>query len=142
MLYHYTDRDSAAEIVRDGVIRAEPVIVMSALIGGREIELAPAVWFTIADECPTVLAKMQVGGWPIDKPGMVWRICVEDTVAPLDLAAWAHPHDYDPQIFRWMLLTAQFAGEDWTAWRLCGADVPREQWVAMQSLCGGEWVAQ
>jgi len=130
MLWHYTDRDSAADIRRQGVIRAQPVIVHTALFGGEEVQLAPAVWFTRADTLPpTIRAKLLVGGWPLDLPGMVWRFGVAEATAPLDLPAWAHPHGYPPALFRWMLATAHLGGEDWQDWRLSAVDVPARLWL-------------
>lgn len=140
MLYHYTDRDSASDIMRDNVLRAHPVLIRTALIGGEEIALAPAVWFTPLDTpAPTILAKLRLFGWPVDKPGMIWRFGVADDVASLDLPAWAHPHGYNPELFRWMLLTAQLVGEDWQQWRLSAADVPRVEWLAVEELQGDGW---
>lgn len=141
MLYHYTNRDSAADARRDGVLRAYPVIVCKDLFGRESAELAPAVWFTTEADRPslTVLAKMQINGWPLDKPGMVWRFAVDDAVAPLTLDQWAYPHEYEPALFRWMMATAHMAGESWEDWRLSAVDVPAEQWLAVQSLHGDRW---
>jgi len=143
MLYHYTDRDSAREIIEAGALRAEPVRVRTALIGGEELLLARCVWFTrSAEVSPTVKAKLAVAGWPLDRPEMLWRFGVADGAVPLDLPAWAYPHGYDPQLFRWMLVTAHVAGERWEDWRLSDADVPRERWLAVESLGAGGWAPQ
>lgn len=140
LLWHYTDRDSAADAIRDKLLKAHPVIVRSALIGGEEILLDNAVWFTVAETFPpTVLAKLTLGGWPLDKPGILWRIGVADEVAPEDLPDWAFRRQYETSLFRWMLLTAHLAREDWEQWRLCDEAVEASKWLAVQSLHGDTW---
>lgn len=143
MLYHCTDAGSAREILADGVIRARAVEVYRDHLGPARgeppVQLAPAVWFTRADSCPTVAAKLRLAGWPLEKPGTLWRFAVADETVPLDLPAWARPHGYAPSLFRWMLLTAELAGEDYEDWRLAAGGVPREQWLAVESLQGEGW---
>lgn len=142
MLWHYTDRDSAADIRGDRRIKAHPVLVRTALVGGDEVSLAGAVWFTPSDGCPTVLAKLAFHGWPVGRPGVVWRFGVADEAVPDDLPAWAFDRGYDPGVFRWMLMTAHLAGENWEAWRLHGDDVPEREWLSVQSLNGGTWAEE
>lgn len=133
MLYHYTDRDTTADIKRDKVIRASDVVVYDQLVGGKPIVLAKATWFTTADKCQTVEAKLLIAGWPLHQAGILYRFAIEDSVAPMDLPEWAYSHEYDPQLFRWMLLTAQLAGENWENWRLVDGDVPIEKISFVQS---------
>lgn len=143
MIYHYTDRDSAADAVREKLLKAHPVLVRTQLIGGEELSLAPAVWFTTASTPPsTMLAKLTLGGWPLDKPGMIWRFVVADEAAPEALDQWAERHGYEPEAFRWMLFTARLAGEDWQQWRVRDDGVPAEKWLAVESLANGIWEKQ
>lgn len=124
MLYHYTDRVSAAEILRDGVIKAHPVVVYPHLLGGEPIVLDKAVWLTTSPVASaTVAVKLHLAGWPVDEPGAVWRLAVDDETLP-DLVDWAFARDYDPALFRWMVRTAKLVGEYWIDWRLASADVP------------------
>lgn len=140
MIYHYTDRESARRIIAAGLLIARPVQVWADLIGplrgDRPTDLAPAVWFTASKSCsPTVLVRMSLDGWAA---GDLWRFGIADETAG-DLIDWAEPHQYSPALFRWMLITAQLAGEDFADWRLCPRDVPRESWVCVQSLRGESW---
>jgi hypothetical protein len=139
MIWHYTDRDSAADIRRDNLIRAHPVVIHTQILGGQPVSLAPAVWFTRADDCPTVLAKLTYAGWPLQQPGIIWRFGVDEATVPLDLPAWALPHQYDPKLFQFMLWTAQLAGDNWQDWCLSPTDVPRTAWLAVQSLQPYGW---
>lgn len=144
MIYHYTDRDSARKILLSGVIRARPVMVYTSLFGGfiePGTKLAPAVWFTTSDSpAPTVVASMMVAGWPIDRPGMIWRFGVADRTVADDLVAWAEPRGYSPDLFSMMLRTAALAGDKWDDWRLSPVDVSRADWLAVQSLHGDRWI--
>lgn len=133
MLYHYTDCVTAREIIAAGQINANPVIVYRDLLGREKIELARAVWLTTAEvPPPTVLAKLIVAGWSVDQ---VWRFVVD--VEALDLPDWAGQHDYDPGLFRWMMLTATMAGENWENWRLTNDAIAK--WASVESFQGNIW---
>jgi hypothetical protein len=141
MLYHYTDRSSAALICQEGVIKAKPVYVFDALLGGQETKLAPAVWLTCCgDGCPTVEISLALHGWPLNEPLMFWRFCVDDEIGKDDLEAFAHRHGYDESLFQYMLLTSMVAGEDWRDWRLSRGDVT--SWVQVEALEKSGWVKQ
>lgn len=139
MIYHYSDRDTARDIRQSGEIRTAPVRVYADVLGGGGRELAPAAWFTKAEDCPTVRAKLLSGGWPLLQPRMFWRFQFPDDAAPLELPTWACEHEYDPGLFRFMLLTAMLAGEDWSDWRLSNDPVSLDLCQAIEYREDGQW---
>lgn len=140
MIYHYTFAELGERILKDGVIRARPVLVFLDLIGTDALELAPVVWFTkSSDPSPTVLLSGAATGFNVNSPGSVWRFTAEDSVAKKDLVDWACSHSYQTTLFRFMLLTSRLAGEDYEQWRLAEKNVPIEEWVAVERLINGQW---
>ena len=55
------------------------------------------------------------------------------------LDEWAEHHGYEAGMFRWMLLTAHLANEDWEQWRLSNEDVLAEKFLVVQSLESQGW---
>ncbi len=142
MIWHYTVRAGAKGVLREAVLRAYPVIVCRDLFGRDRHELAPAVWFTSAVEIDgPVRVKQEAEGWSRERPGDWWRFGVAEESVPLDLPEWAFRHEYETKLFRWMLLTARMAGSNHEDWRLSDVDVPRQRWLAVESLHDGKWRA-
>jgi hypothetical protein len=144
VIHHYTDRDSAAAILRGGAILPHPVPVYAdfdgPMTGARPTVLDSVVWFTAASEpSQTTFVKLMLDGLSPGVPGDIWRFSVDDATAPEGLIAWAGARGYPPALFRWMILTAHLVHEDYTAWRLSSVAVARTAWRSVQSLHGRDW---
>lgn len=139
MIYHYTDRLSAADIRRDGFIRAYPLTLhrdMFARDAGKDT--VPLVWFTMSGSPDaTVLAKLKLGGWPMPPFGDLYRF-----VLPADYPAaerWI-AGECDPVLgcepiwWQWTLGTAEMAGSRRDDWRLVLWDVPLSDVIAIEVL--------
>ena len=106
-IYHYTTRDAAAAIVRDGVIRPHPLAVFASfegpVTGERPSILRPVAWFTTsAAPSWTVTVKRRLDSRGIH-PGDIWRFVVDDEIVPLGIAEWAALNEYPATLFLWML---------------------------------------
>ena len=142
-IYHYTTRDAAAAIVRDGVIRPHPLAVFASfegpVTGERPSILRPVAWFTTsAAPSWTVTVKMRLDSRGIH-PGDIWRFVVDDEIVPLGIAEWAALNEYPATLFLWMLYSAALTGDCWEDWRLTSDVVSRSHWLAVESLHDGEW---
>ena len=138
MLYHYTDRLSTADIVRDKIIRAMPATLHRDMLGqdaGYQTE--PIVWLTtnpILDG--TVFVKMLSGGWPKDMEGNLCRFCLRVNYPSLTLADFVRETGMDANLWQWAVRTGKMAGSHYTTWRLCRHDVPSTEWLAVEKLRG------
>lgn len=146
-LYHYTDRITGAEIVRDGVIRARSLTLHRDMLARDEgVKTEPIVWLTTVtrwDE--TVAKKMAAAGWPYPPVGHLWRIEVRS-----DLPGVHEFHEYmeeaerqgiDMGWWEWVVKTGAMAGSDFHTWRIVPRDIPRGEWVRVQSLTDrGYWM--
>lgn len=121
MLYHYTDKTSAAEIIRDGVIRAYPTTLYLSMFGdGESIDTPPVVWLTKSATLDgTVAVKLRCAGWSAED---VRRIAVEVSDA-MDIAEFIKQSQIKKDWFMWSLITARLAGSDARDWRIVTRDV-------------------
>jgi hypothetical protein len=141
MLYHYTDRLSAAEIIRDGSIRAQKLTlykdVRGKAGGSRGYETPPLVWLTINPIIePTVCTKLIAGGWQKDFVNDLWRFSLPAEYAPMGLAEYSDAHCIDPSWWMWVVRSGALVGSDYTTWRLHPRRIPREDWVSVEILSG------
>lgn len=136
MLYHYTDRLSLSEIVRDGAIRATSMTLhVDALATDRGIDTPPIVWLTsnpIVDG--VIVCKMTTGGWSTTLVGDLCRIALPDDYPCLGLAEYVAARSMEPKSWDWVVRTGAMAGSDYTTWRLCDRDIPASDWVAVERL--------
>jgi hypothetical protein len=142
-LYHYTDRITGAEIVRAGVVRAQPLRLHRELLATDEgHEVGPLVWLTSSPEPDrTVLAKMMVAGWPRPPIGHVWRIAVRGDLPTLTLPEYMHQVDLDTGWWNYLLRTAALAGAEPAAWRVLTTDIPAADWLAVERWAApGRWL--
>jgi hypothetical protein len=136
MLYHYTDRASAADICRERVIRAAPLRLHRDLLA-RDIgmETVPLVWLTTNPVLEgTVAAKMLSAGWPSRLTGDLWRFTVAETVATQSLPEFVQAQGMDPSWWQWTVRTAALAFSDYSMWRVSLADIAQRDWKAVEAL--------
>jgi hypothetical protein len=136
MLYHYTDRISAGQIQREGLIRASPLTLHRDLLArDRGMETPPAVWLTVsATPEPTVVCKLRAAGWTL-APGDVWRITVPPDYPPaVSLPEWTERIGLQPADLRWLVTTAALVGSDWRDWRIVPASIPACDWVHIEPI--------
>lgn len=136
MLYHYTDRLSAAEIKREAVIRAMPMTLHRDMLGqDAGFRTEAVVWLTINPILDgTVIAKMIAGGWPRELTGDLYRFSLPDDYPCLSLGEYVDATGMDPDWWQWSVRTGQMAGSDYTTWRLCRAYIPAADWLAVEVL--------
>jgi len=135
-LYHYTDSTAAAEIIRDGVIRASTMRVYRDLIPdvSRSIEIGPVVWLTINYILEgTTLFKLKRQN--IEPVGGLVRF-VTGYICDVGLADYCDRHKLDPEWFTPMVQTGKLAGSDYTTWRLLDRDIPKDEWLRAEKLKG------
>ena len=139
MIWHYTERLSAADVLHEGVIRAKPkTLHKDAFARDRGIDTVPVVWFTASNEPDaTVLAKMKIGGWPMPPIGDLYRFALPD-----DYPVERIPDDEGPVLgiatewWFWTVMTAQMAGETLADTRMILRDVPLSDVIAVEVLSG------
>lgn len=148
MLYHYTDRLSAADIRRDGVIRATPITLHRDMFArDKGLETPPLVWLTVNPILDgTVITKMLVTGRPKSLIGDLWRFCVRNDYHCQSLGEYIDASGVDPAWWEWTVRTGSMAGSDYMTWRLCLADIPAADWLAIEVLddfnsTGTQWKA-
>ncbi|HKI36060.1 MAG TPA: hypothetical protein VKA46_29660 [Gemmataceae bacterium] len=140
MIYHYTV--AGLGVRRLGLLQALPLLVYRDLLCRESVPLGPVVWFTTSPVLDRAVAcKAMLDGITPDQPGAFWRFAVAESAAPLSLPEWAQRRGHPPELFRWMLLTAQLAGSDYRDWRLAEGDVPARLWQAVEVWDGRDWRA-
>jgi len=91
MLYHYTDIESAGDIIRDGVIRATRIVLYRDMMPdpSRSREIGPLVWLTINPILDgTVLAKMRAVGWTDIMERLAWLAVERCTGVDRGVTEW------------------------------------------------------
>lgn len=136
MLYHYTDRVSAGEIRRSGLIKASPATLHERLtMDGKTYITEPIVWLTINPIWDgTVLAGLIVAGATTPVANLC-RIVLPDLYAG-DIGLWEYTQakGIDPEWWRWAIYTGGLAGSDYTTWRLVDRDIPACDWLGVEVL--------
>lgn len=128
MIYHYTT--NGAQVLKSGVLKAQPMLIYRDLLAREQLLLEPVVWFTTSESVDlTVLIKAKC-----EHLKSVYRITVADETAPLDLIEWAYNHHHSSGLFKWMLLTGKLAGSDYRQWRLCEQDVDKSKWLEVVEI--------
>lgn len=95
----------------------------------------PLVWLTINPIMDlTVISKMMAGGWPQSLVGDLWRFVVADDHPCQSLGEYVDSIGMDPDWWDWTVRTGDMAGSNYTTWRLCAADIPAVDWLAVESL--------
>ncbi len=141
-LYHYTNRLSGAEIVRDGVIRAASLTLHDDFFcrdaGHRTL---PMVWLT-TNGTPdgTVIAKLVASGWSLDARN-IWRIVLPDAYPCQCLDAYSESAGIKWERWRWVVSTARLASSDWRDWRIVPRDIPVTDWLRVEHMAGNDhWI--
>jgi hypothetical protein len=136
MLYHYTDRLSAADIRRDGRIKALPAtLYQDSLAVGPSCRTKPIVWLTtnpILDG--TVVVKMISAGWPKGMVGDLCRFSLHGPAGVLPFADYVYQSGIDPDWWNRMVETGAMVGSHYTTWMLADRDI--ETWDAVEVLEG------
>lgn len=140
LLFHYTSRAAAIEILRSGVLRAFPVVAQD-FRQPVTTQLAPAVWLTRRPQpSPMVLARMLLDGLAPEQDGACWRFLIDGRKYPLpSLGSWILGNGYAPRLFVWLMTAASFVGDDFNDWHLSPEDIPLGQLAGVQSFRAGEW---
>jgi hypothetical protein len=138
-IYHYTDRLSAAEILRDGRIRARPTTlykdVHGAAGGSRGYTTPPLIWLSINPLVePTIVWKLIGAGWPKRLVNDLWRFVLPASYAPMGLAEYSDANRIDTAWWQWVVQSGAMVGSDYTTWRLYPRHIPREDWAAVEVL--------
>lgn len=135
-LYHYTDRLSAADIRRAGVIRAQPLTLHRDMFAkDKGIETGPLVWLTVdASSEGTVVGKMLANGWPSALVGDLWRFVMPGDYPTQSLGDYIEAAGMDPAWWKWAVRTGMMAGSDCATWRLAIVDIPAADWLAVEVL--------
>lgn len=132
-LYHYTDRESAAKIMEDGVIRAMPMTLHRDMLA-RDDGLAtpPLVWLTINPILSgTVLTKLKLDGFGSTD---LCRVVLPGDYCDEGLAEYTERVGIAHDWWDWVVRTGMMAGDHYTCWRLCDHDIPRDAWLAVEIL--------
>lgn len=142
LIHHYTDRLSAADIRREGVIRAYPLTLHRDLFArSATADTVPLVWFTAAaDPEPTVVTKMRLSGWPMPPVGDLYRFALPadyPDARPFPRVPAPLVFGREPWWWHWTLTTAAMAGSRHEDWRLVTRDVPLADVVAVEVLAAG-----
>lgn len=135
--YHYTDRLSAADIRRDGILRAYPLTLHRDMFGrDRGKETVPVVWLTTAESPErTVTAKLVAAGWPLVAGDLVRFAIPDDYPGVTAFPGYHEPYlGCDPIWWDWALRTAVMAGSRWEDWRTVARDVPAADWLAVEDV--------
>jgi len=143
MLYHYTDRLSAIDIRREGAIRATPLALHRDMFARDEgLRTDPLIWLTTSGSPDgTVLAKMRLGGWPTTMAGNLFRFVVGADYPAKTLDEYFESTGVDPGWWKWAIATGELAGSRSEDWRLCLADIPVADWLAVEVLQDDEsWI--
>ncbi len=138
-VHHYTDRLSAADVVRAGLIRAHPLTLHRDIFArDAGLDTVPVVWFTAApDPEPTVLLKLAACGWPMPPVGDLYRFALpadHPSVRPFPRPEGDPIAGADCVWWQWALATAHAAGSRWEDWRLVTDHVPLAHVVAVERL--------
>lgn len=136
MLYHYTDRHSAADILKAGCIRARSITLHKDMLGrDHGFATKPLVWLTINPIIEgTVIAKMRIGGWQSPFVGDLWRFALPKDYAPFGLGEYSDQHKIADAWWEWTVRTGALAGSDYTTWRLHSRHIPAKDWCAVEVL--------
>lgn len=137
-LYHYCDRLTAADIRRDGVIRAAPLTLHRDMLARDEgLVTPPIVWLTINPIMDgTIVGKMIAGGWPKTLVGDLCRFALPGDYAPLGLAEYTESVGIDHAWWDWAVRTGEMAGSNYTTWRVLARDIPAADWLAVEVMAG------
>ncbi len=144
-IYHYTDRLSAADIRRDGVILAHPLILHRDVLardeGKATVPMVCCTTSPVGD--PTVVVKMRLGGWPMPPVGDLVRFALpiaHPHAVPFPEAVTEPIFGADPVWWQWTLATALMAGSHPGWWRQVLRDVPLADVIAIERYAaGGVW---
>jgi hypothetical protein len=138
MQYHYTDRYSAADILKARRIRAVAITLHKDIFRqGHGLTTPPLVWLTINPTTePSVVFKLIQGGWPKGLVNDLWRFVLPADYAPMGLAEYSDKHQIDPSWWECVLRTGEVAGSDYTTWRCLSRHIPAQDWTAVEVLGG------
>lgn len=139
MLYHYTTREAAASILRDGMIRPRAQTLYSDVLASVPIlTTEPIVWLTINPVIEmTVVNKFVAAKLPWATPGEIWRFAVADGYGgDLGLGDYTELVGIDHSAWEWVVKTGHLVGSNYTTWRIVRGGIPRADWLSLESFGG------
>lgn len=140
MLYHYTDRLTAADIIRCGLIRAQSLTLHRDMLGQDEGRCTPPLVWLSTDSVieRTVTVKLWAAGWSRHLTGDLYRFALSDDYAPLGLAEYADQVGIELDWWEWIVRTGALVGSHYTTWRCYPGDIIAADWKSIEKLSGYE----
>lgn len=138
MLYHYTDRVSAEEIVAAGLIRACPITLhRDPFARDKGLYTAPIVWLSINPILDgTVATKLLLAGWSL--VGDLYRVVLPAEYSCQSLPEYSEAAGIEPAWWEMSVATGRLAGSDYTTWRIVAHDIRSAEWLRIEKLAGIE----
>lgn len=139
MLYHYCERLTMADIMRDGVIRPSRQTLHKDMLGQDEgLIVGPLIWLSSNPMMDlTIVAKMRNAGWPDMLVGDLCRVVLPDGYGgDVGLGEYTEAEGIDPRWWEWVVRSGAMVGSHYTTWRIVTKEIPAEHWVATEVLTG------
>ena len=136
-LFHYTDRPSAADIIRDRMIKAHPQTLHRDMFARDEgFVTPPIIWLTTDCQVEmTVVSKISYANPEISTMvGAVWRICLPGRYCTVNLSEYTDSRGIDPDWWNWVVSTGRMVRSDLLNWRVHSADIPAADWLKVEVL--------
>lgn len=136
--YHYTDRLTKDDILRDGRIKASPMrLHRDFLMRDEGLVTPPLVWLTINPILEgTVVTKLMLANPTSKLFNDLWRFELPDEYAPLGLAEFGDANNIDVEWFAWIIRTGEIACSNYTTWRCLQRDIPASDFRGIQVYSG------
>jgi hypothetical protein len=140
-LYHYTDRLTGADILKDGRIRTRKQTLYKDMHGAHSgragFETPPLLWLTTDPVMEmTVYWKMIGAKWPEGLVNDLWRFVLPPDYSPLGLAEYAKAKKIDLDWWKCVVASGHVGGSDYTTWRLHSRPIPKSDWTRVEILSG------
>ena len=138
VLFHYTDRVAAEEILRQRVLRAHSTTVHGYHPRRDErVETPPLVWLTTNAYLEgSVVQKMMQNAGRQSIVNDICRFILRPDPTALTLRRYAKSVNIPLRFFSWMMAFANELGPGCKLWRCCPRDIPIEDWRGVEILTG------
>ena len=138
IIYHYTDRLSAADIRRDKIIKAYPIgLHLDLLANDEPVMTRPLCWLTVDSVMETtILSKLLAGGWRREFVGDIVRFSVTESSEFLTLLEFMKSSQIPLNRFTNMISTSIMSGSNPGDWRLSLREIPASEWLSVEILSG------
>ena len=137
MLYHYCDIDTAGEILRDGVIKANPIVLHRDMLGlDSGFTTTPIIWLSTNDVMePTVVMKLAAAGIKTS----ICRFTLPPDYPAESLPEYADRMRISPEWWLWMITSGSMVGSGYETWRICGHSIPAKDWLKCEVRTQQGW---